>query len=293
MKIAVFGKRFQPDSIGNIARLTGLLRAEGAEVLMDGQFYDYLKDATEEVPAVDDFIIGDVFEADYALSIGGDGTFLNTARRVGDKQIPILGINTGRLGFLSASDGQDVDQVARDLLSGRVIVEERHQLKITSDSYQFDYPHALNEIALTKRDTAAMLQIQTTVNGEYLHDYQSDGLLLSTATGSTAYSLSVGGPILLPRNDGFIMVPVAPHSLTIRPLVLGRDDVVALTVISRSKTFLASLDGRSHSLQAPMTFRIGKSDFPVRIVRREGQSFLQTLRAKMMWGKDPRTSFEV
>lgn len=269
-------------------RIFKKLSDNGVEILISDQFYDYLKSETSELPKVDDFILGDVFDADYALSIGGDGTFLNTAKRVGNKRIPILGINTGRLGYLSASDGNDVDEVIKDLLEGNFMVEDRNQLSLQAFEAEMDYPYALNEISITKRDISAMLHIHVSVNGEYLNDYQADGLILSTATGSTAYSLSVGGPILMPENKSFIIVPIASHSLTVRPIVLDESAVVDIQVESRNKSFLVSLDGRPCNVSSSAVLHISQADFPVRIIRRKGQSFVQTLSSKMMWGKDLR-----
>lgn len=288
MDIAIFGKRTQDSSKEQISLLFRLLKERGASISVDTRFYDYLRSILPEAPEVDDFIPGNLFRADFALSIGGDGTFLNTASRVGDKGIPILGINTGRLGFLTASDGSDMEELVDEMMTGRLEVESRAQLKLETDSSSIDYPFALNEIAITKRDVSAMLHIHATLNGEYLNDYQADGLLLSTATGSTAYSLSVGGPILMPDSSSYVIVPIAPHSLTIRPLVLDARTVVDLRVESRSHTYLVSLDGRSYSLPMSSELRISSSDFMINIVRRKSQSFLSTLKAKMMWGKDLR-----
>ncbi len=288
MRLAVFGKHFQVDRLEQLTRMFSLLNAKGIEVSICDEFYDCLKTVMPEPPQVSDFILGDVFEADYVLSIGGDGTLLNTAHRVGRKQIPILGINTGRLGFLSASDGNDIDEVMDDLVNGRLQVEERSQLCVETDACRLDTSVALNEIAVSKRDNSAMLHIRACLNGEHLCDYQADGLVVSTATGSTAYSLSVGGPILMPESDGYIMVPIAPHSLTARPLVLNGRDEVELTVESRSRSFLGVVDGHSYVMPTNAVMRIRKADYVTRIVRRPGQSFVQTLRTKMMWGKDTR-----
>lgn len=288
MRIAIFGKRSQSASKDHIAQLFKLLKEHGVSISIDARFYEYLKTLMPEALVVDDTISGNNFEADYALSIGGDGTFLNTASRVGRKGIPILGINTGRLGFLTASDGSDMEALVEEMTTGQLEVESRAQLQLESDCGQIDYPFALNDIAITKRDVSAMLHIHASLNGEYLNDYQADGLLLSTATGSTAYSLSVGGPILMPDSSSYVIVPIAPHSLTIRPLVLDARTVVDLEVESRSHTYLVSLDGRSYSLPMPSKLRISSSDFMINIVRRKNQSFLSTLKVKMMWGKDTR-----
>lgn len=288
MKIAVFGKQVQSNHIELVSRLFELLARKGAEVSISIRLYDALKLQMSEPPHVDDFIPGDVFEADYCISLGGDGSLLAAARHVGNKQIPILGINTGRLGFLTASDGNDLEETINDLMEGNIVVEDRSQLILKTEACNIDYPVALNDISIFRRDNSAMLHIHASVNGEYLNDYQADGLLFSTATGSTAYSLSIGGPILMPQNDSFIIVPIAPHSLTTRPMVLDGNAVIDLKVESRSRNFIALIDGRSQYLPDDTTVQIRKADYCTKIVRRKGQSFINTLRTKMMWGRDAR-----
>lgn len=289
MKIALFGKHSQQSFVPQLLEFFRLIEEKQIELLIEADFYDYLKAILPQPPKVDDFILGDCFQADFALSLGGDGTLLNTARRVGGQAIPIVGINTGRLGYLSASDGHDLPQLLDDLLQGNYAIEQRARLCLSSESIKFDYPLALNEVAITRRDVAAMLHIHASVNGEYLNDYQADGLILSTATGSTAYSLSVGGPILMPDNRSIILSPIAPHTLSMRPIVLGADAYVDLSVESRSKQYLVSLDGHSLSLPSDTRLRVRLADTPVLLVRRKDQSFVHTLRTKMMWGKDLRS----
>ena len=288
MKLAIFGKRVQTDHLEQVSRMFEFLAGRGVELLICDRFYDALKEQMAVPPRVDDFIMGNNFEADCCISLGGDGTLLSTARRVGRKQIPILGINTGRLGFLSASDGSDLEETLDDLLEGRTVIEDRAQIEILTDACTLESPVALNDISIFRRDNSAMLHIHASVNGEYLNDYQADGLLFATATGSTAYSLSVGGPILMPQNDSFIVVPIAPHSLTTRPLVLDGQAVVELQVESRSRSFLAISDGRSQCLPGEAAVTIRKADYCARIVRRQNQTFIRTLRTKMMWGRDAR-----
>ena len=170
-------------------------------------------------------------------------------------------------------------------------MENHNQLHLrVQHSKCSEYPFALNEIAVLKRDNSSMLHIHASLNGEYLNDYQADGLIVATSTGSTAYALSVGGPIMFPDNPGIILAPIAPHSLTVRPIVLNDNAVIDLKVESRSRHFLVALDGRSYSIPGKTQLSIAKADFPIRIIRRKNQSFVQTLRAKMMWGKDLRTT---
>ena len=292
MRIALFGKHFQAEKREQIKSILEEIARAGVEVLICSQYYAKLEQqALHTILSEYSLTEDNKFKADFALSIGGDGTLLNVARRVGNKGIPILGINTGRLGFLSATDYKETRAMMSELLAGEIVLENHKQLSLHStDSQLPEYPYALNEIAVLKRDISAMLHIHASLNGEYLNDYQADGLIVATSTGSTAYALSVGGPILFPENPSIILAPVAPHSLTVRPIVLSDRSVIDLRVESRSQHFLVALDGRSYPLPGNAHLRIVSADFPILIVRRKSQSFVQTLRAKMMWGKDLRTT---
>ncbi len=292
MRIALFGKPFQAEKQDQIKFILEEIARTKVEVLLCSQYYACLKQLGMDtiLPAFS-LREDNEFDADYALSIGGDGTLLNVARRVGGKGIPILGINTGRLGFLSATDYKETRAMLSELLADDVVLENHNQICLQSPDCKLpDYPNALNEIAVLKRDISAMLHIHASLNGEYLNDYQADGLIVATSTGSTAYALSVGGPILFPENPSIILAPVAPHSLTVRTIVLSDRSVIDLRVESRSQHFLVALDGRSFPLPGSAHLRVVRADFPIRIVRRKSQSFVQTLRAKMMWGKDLRTT---
>ena len=292
MKIVLFGKPFQAEKQDQIRFILEEIARAKVEVLLCSQYHACLKqwDLHTILPAFSLTEDND-FNADYALSIGGDGTLLNVARRVGNKGIPILGINTGRLGFLSAVDYKETGAMMSELLADDVVLENHSQLCLQSPNFKLpDYPYALNEIAVLKRDISAMLHIHVSLNGEYLNDYQADGLIISTSTGSTAYALSVGGPILFPENPSIVLAPVAPHSLTVRTIVLSDRSVIDLRVESRSQNFLVALDGRSFPLPGNAQLRVVRADFPIQIVRRKSQSFVQTLRAKMMWGKDLRNT---
>ena len=221
--------------------------------------------------------------------MGGDGTFLDVASRVGDKEIPIIGINTGRLGFLASFSPDHIEETMADIYGGNFGVEAHSVLNISCDELELkNYPFALNEIAILKHDISSMISIHTDINDEYLTTYQADGLIISTPTGSTAYSLSVGGPIIVPQSDTISLTPVAPHSLNMRPLVLCDNSEISLRVESRSHSFLISLDGRSQSYPDNIHLRIRKAPYSVKVVTRQGQSFFSTLRKKMMWGADSR-----
>jgi NAD+ kinase len=226
-----------------------------------------------------------------AVSVGGDGTFLRTAATVSDSGIPVLGINTGRLGFLAAINYTDMNETLQEVMAGAYKVEDRTLLKLltgeTSSPKHFNV-HALNEVAILKQDTASMLSIHACVNDDYLTSYQADGLVISTPTGSTAYSLSIGGAILSPTTPSIILSAIAPHNLTSRSLVVDDSSIISLKVESRSHTFLVSVDGESRVLDESVGIRIRKDDYTLRVVKRIGHTFYETLRDKLMWGEDVR-----
>ncbi len=229
------------------------------------------------------------FDADIVISMGGDGTFLNVASRVGEKEIPILGVNTGRLGFLSCISAEDIEPMIDEIYTGDYLVANHSVLQVNCDEQPLaGYPFALNEVSILKHDSSSMISINTSINEEYLTTYQADGLLVSTPTGSTAYSLSVGGPIIYPESANILLTPVAPHSLNMRPLVLNDNVEVELKVGSRSHSFLISIDGRSQSCRENVHIRVRKAPFVVKVISRRGQSFFSTIRHKMMWGADNR-----
>lgn len=289
MKLALFGNTYQKHKAGAVHAFLAALRNHKVELSVSRLFHDFLLNEMEvELPECG-IIEGNDFDADFVVCMGGDGTFLDVASKVGDKQIPIIGINTGRLGFLASFSAEDVAKAVDDVCQGRYSVEDHSVLMLSCDDLEIqDYPYALNEIAILKHDMASMIGIHTSINGEYLTTYQADGLIVSTPTGSTAYSLSVGGPIIVPQSDTMSLTPVAPHSLNIRPIVLCDDSEVVLCVESRSHNFLVSIDGRSRSYPERVRLRIRKAPYVVKVVTAKGQNFFTTLRHKMMWGADRR-----
>lgn len=264
-------------------------KKQGAEICMCREFYQFLTaDLKMEVP-VDALLEGNDFTADMVISIGGDGTFLKAARRVGRKQIPILGINTGRLGFLADVSPEEMEVTFEEIQAGRYSVEERSVLQlICNDRNLQESPYALNEIAVLKRDSSSMISIRTAINGAYLNTYQADGLVIATPTGSTAYSLSVGGPIIVPHSNTIAITPVAPHSLNVRPIVIRDDWEITLDVESRSHNFLVAIDGSSETCKETTQLTIRRADYSIKVVKRFNHIFFDTLRSKMMWGADGR-----
>ena len=289
MRIGIFGSEYQLEKQSIIRRVFSKLSALGAEVYVDADFSDFLRDTFGFEPAVAGILSGDEFDLEVAISMGGDGTFLRTAARVNRQNIPILGINTGRLGFLADVGSTEVEETLEEVFKHYYRVEERTLLRLGTETRAYQgYNYALNEIAVLKRDTSSMITIHTELNGEYLTSYQADGLVIATPTGSTAYSMSVNGPIILPQDNSLVLSPVAPHSLNVRPLVIPDDYEIKLNVESRNRTFLISLDGRSEIFPAGIQLTISKANYTTKVIKRYNHTFYQTLREKLMWGADVR-----
>jgi NAD+ kinase len=290
MKFALFGNTYQAKKSAHTARLLEILCRHQAQISIHREFYQFLtRDQRLTLPAAVQTFDGSDVEADMVLSIGGDGTFLKAASQVGDRQIPILGINTGRLGFLADVSPEEMEATFDEIHRGDYRVEPRSLLEVKADGQALKgYPYGLNEVAVLKRDSSSMISIHASVDGAYLTTYQADGLVIATPTGSTAYSLSIGGPIIVPNSRTISITPVAPHSLNIRPLVINDDSVITLDVESRSHNFLIAIDGRSETSREGCRLHIRKADYVVRVVKRRQHACFDTLRQKLMWGADGR-----
>lgn len=289
MRIAIFGNIYRTVILSHIKVLFEYFKEKEVTLLLDNELFEFVREHGEFCPEGIEIIKNDDFEANIALSIGGDGTLLNTAARIGRKQIPILGINTGRLGFLTDVSSDGIISALDTILMNQFRIEDRTLLFVeTSDGTTFDYPYALNEIAILKQDSSSMISINASLNGEMVHTYQSDGLIVSTPTGSTAYSMSVGGPLVVPQAQNFILSPVASHSLTVRPLIIPDSWTIELEVHSRSQCFLIALDGRSKVLEQSTKLRITKADYSVKVIKQLKHTFFDTLKDKLMWGVDKR-----
>lgn len=289
LRFALFGNTYQEHKSAHVTHLLEILRGKGAEICISNEFYDFLKQHTKANLDGLEIFKGYDFNADMALSIGGDGTFLRAASRVGKKEIPILGINTGHLGFLADISPDQMEEAFDEIYEGKYLAEPRRVLHLTSEGYVLKgYPYGLNEIAILKRDSSSMITIRAYINSEPLCSYQADGLIIATPTGSTGYSLSVGGPILVPQSGTISLTPVAPHSLNVRPIVIRDDWEITLDVESRSHNFLVAVDGRSETCREGIRLTVRRADYFVRIVKRCHHSFFNTLREKMMWGADSR-----
>ena len=289
MRFALFGNTYQAKKSLHAERLFRLLEQHRAELCISREFYDFLThDVHLNLPSLGLFD-DDRFQADMVISLGGDGTFLKAASRVGNKGIPILGINTGRLGFLADISPEEMEETFNEIDEHRYRIEERSVLQLKCDHPRLARePYALNEIAVLKRDSSSMITIRATIDGMPLATYQADGLIVATPTGSTAYSLSVGGPIIAPDSKTIALTPVAPHSLNIRPIVICDDREITLDVESRSHNFLVAIDGRSESCRETTRLTIAKAAHTIKVVKRVNHRFFDTLRNKMMWGADVR-----
>jgi NAD+ kinase len=289
LRFAIFGNTYQPKKSVSVQKLLACLTQRKADVCIEREFYDFITTG-QHLPLNDVQVIdGSDFDADFVISMGGDGTFLRAASMVRGKQIPILGINIGRLGFLADVNAQEIERTIQALYEGDYTVDTRAVIQVETDGQALQgYDCALNDVAILKRDNASMITIHTTINGDYLTTYQADGLILSTPTGSTAYSLSNGGPIIVPGTHVFSLTAVAPHSLNVRPIVVSEDSEIKLTIESRTHNFLVALDGRSEKLADTTRLTLRKAPYRVKVIKRAGTKYFHTLREKMMWGADQR-----
>ncbi|RDC66272.1 NAD kinase [Adhaeribacter pallidiroseus] len=290
MKVAILGKPFTEALLPYIQKLFDELAARHTEITIVEYFKIYLQNHIHLPPGVDTFRRGDaLLGVDFVLSIGGDGTLLDTITYVGAKQIPIVGINTGRLGFLATVPFDQTAPAIEALYQGQYTLDERSLIRAETDSEIFDgINFGLNEFSILKTDTSTMIVVHTYIDGEYLNSYWADGLIVATPTGSTGYSLSCGGPVVLPQTNNFVISPVCPHNLNVRPLIVSDKSVLSFEIEGRSNNFLVSLDSRSKPVDASIKIAVKRENFNARLVKITGANFLNTLRTKLNWGFDKR-----
>ena len=294
MTIAIFGKRITEDHKAAVAVLLNELNSKGIILLVYAEFAKEMQNfgLDKSVP----FSIFDRDEAidqevNYLISVGGDGTFLDAMLFAIKIKCPVLGINTGRLGFLSNTSSTDIKSAIKDLLEGNYTIENRSLLELNSENGLFAQNNlALNEISIMKRDSSSMITIHVDLDDKHLNSYWTDGLIISTSTGSTAYSLSCGGPILIPGSGNFVITPIAPHNLNVRPIVISDESKLKISVESRAGKNLVALDSRSLELMDNEIITITKAKFELKLVQFKHQSFLSSLRNKLNWGLDKRNS---
>ena len=293
MKLALFGQYYQSNTAEIVTKVLTILHSRQVQIVFEAYFLQILKE--KEIVTTDFPVFHDCNELDSSfealISIGGDGTILKAATYIRDKNIPIIGINAGRLGFLATVQFENIEIQLEKLLAKEYHVSKRTLLSITtSPSYESfsDLDFALNEVTVARKDTTSMITIKTYLNGELLTSYWADGLIVSTPTGSTGYSLSCGGPILTPDVKALVITPIAPHNLNARPLVIPDDTEITLKVSGREEQYLVSLDSRITSVSNNSVLKIKKTPFRINMVEIPEETFFKTLRNKLLWGEDKR-----
>ena len=292
MTIAIFGSPYPEHFSKYIQHLIKKLEAEHINLIIEEEFSIFLENNIRFNKSISTFNSYETLKnkADFLLSIGGDGTLLKAVTYVRESEIPIMGINTGRLGFISSISADQIDDAITDILKGNYKINERTLLQLSSDKNLFKEKNfALNEVAVSKKDTSSMIRIDAYVDDEFLNTYWADGLVVSTPTGSTGYSLSCGGPIIMPGTNNIIITPNAPHNLNVRPIVIDDNSVVKLKIEDRDQLALVSLDSRSRAFDSETELIIKKANFKVRLVQPQNNSLIKTIRHKLMWGLDKRS----
>lgn len=282
-RIAIYGSRRQGIHLENLGRFFAFMEDSGFQIYLHSGFADYLQEEGVDTGVA---VPSECVPPNVALviSLGGDGTFLRAARWVGKREIPILGINTGHLGYLSACGLADASEALREVCEGKIEIERRMVLKVESTGLPTDiWPYALNEVTVRRDERASMISVKTFIDGFELADYLADGLIVSTPTGSTAYNLSAGGPIIAPTINCLAITPIAPHTLTLRPIVVGGDSHVTLRGETRSGRYRLSLDDRTYVLDSGEEVKVEKADFGVLQIRRKRDDFASRLREKLLW----------
>ena len=292
MKVALYGQILQEDVVAYVHELLDELKSSGAEVSIEENFLQTLnnKDRREDYPSFTENAGLDP-SFDLLVSFGGDGTILRAVTFIRDMGIPIVGVNTGRLGFLSTFRKEEVRQLVKEFVAGNFVIRERSLVEVHAD---YDIPEfgdmrfALNEVAISRKDTTSMITVETYLDDEYLTSYWADGLIVATPTGSTGYSLSCGGPVIVPGVPAFAITPIAPHNLNARPLVISDNTVIRMKVSGREDHHLVSLDSRIATLENGREIVVKKAPFQVRMIEYTSESFLKTIRKKLLWGQDRR-----
>ncbi len=292
MTIAILGSKYPEHFSKYIQHVITKLQKEHVNIIVEEDFYSFLEKNIRFNKKVQTFSHhNDLQEnVNFLFSIGGDGTLLKAVTYVRKSEIPILGINTGRLGFIASISANQIDEAINDIFKGNYTINERILLELNTEKELFkDKNFALNEVAVVKKDTSSMIKIETFIDEEFLNTYWADGLVISTPTGSTGYSLSCGGPIIMPGTNNIIITPNAPHNLNVRPIVIKDSSVIKLKVEDRDQLALVSLDSRSRAFESSTELIIKKADFKIKLIQPQNNSFTKTIRDKLMWGLDKRS----
>lgn len=293
MKLAVFGRFNNKYTLTSVDTLLNYVSKKDVDVLIESEFSELIKSVSTKRNFYDTFETFKHLDESFDLlvSIGGDGTILRAITFVMDLDIPVVGINTGRLGFLATIQVEDIEKAVQNILDGKYKISERSLLTIETSPENKDILElnfALNEIAVSRKNTTSMITVETFLDGQYLTSYWSDGLIVSTPTGSTGYSLSCGGPVITPGANNFVLTPIAPHNLSARPLIIPDSTEIQLRVSGREEQHLVSLDSRIATLNNDTIIKIKKANFKIKMIDLLDESFLKTLRKKMLWGEDKR-----
>ncbi|AWW30357.1 NAD kinase [Echinicola strongylocentroti] len=290
MKITIHGISFQKEFVPYIEKLIDVLHGHGTDLYLTEAFSKYLNKSGAKATGFT--VLGDretLEDMDFVISVGGDGTLLDTVSLVGEYEVPIVGINTGRMGFLATIAKEDVEKAVQVLFDGEFTIQDRILINLEADQKLFNgVPYGLNEFTVHKRDTSSMIIVHTYIDGEYLNSYWADGLIVATPTGSTGYSLSCGGPLISPSAKNFVITPVSPHNLNVRPMIVSDESEISFSIEGRSKKFLISLDSRSTAVDASVKLKVKREKFVARLVKFHDYSFFDTLRKKLNWGFDMR-----
>jgi NAD+ kinase len=291
MLVALYNRNFEESDIRLLQHAIGLLEANNLQMVFYKGFYERIQPHInlKQTPRIFTSKLDLPVNTDMLFSLGGDGTLLDTISFVGNSNIPLIGINLGRLGFLAAIPEEEIEAAILSLVRGSYTLEKRSLIHLDSSIPLFDgAPYALNEFTIHRKDSSSMIKIHTYLNGEFLNTYWADGLVVATPTGSTGYSLSCGGPVVFPQTSSFIITPVAPHNLNTRPVVVPDDNVISFEVEGRTEQFLCTLDSRTEIITSTVQLAVKKENFTISLVRPDEHNFLKTIRQKLYWGMDRR-----
>lgn len=292
MRVAIYSRFLENEQLVDLQQLVDELFAERVDMLVHEPFFKSIQGAVRWPESVKLFRIhSDLIaeEIDFLISLGGDGTLLDTITLIRDKAIPVVGINFGRLGFLASIGRNEVQAAVQALVKRSIMIDKRSMIHLDANMPLFgDVPYGLNEFAIHKTDTSPMIKIHTYLNGEFLNTYWADGLIVSTPTGSTGYSLSCNGPVVFPESSSFVITPVAPHNLNIRPIVVPDHNIISFEIEGRANQFICALDSRKEIVDKKVQLAVRREQFNIHLVRLNETNFLQTLRNKLSWGLDTR-----
>ncbi len=293
MKVAIFGRFYNESTTSSVETLFKFLIKKDIDAYIETEFFNLIQKESPYLCTNTTFKTFDTLDTsfDFLVSVGGDGTILRSITFVKDLDIPIIGVNTGRLGFLATIQVSQIERAIQNILDGKYKISQRSLLAVQttpSNDEITSLNFALNEITVSRKNTTSMITVETYLNNEYLTSYWSDGLIVSTPTGSTGYSLSCGGPVITPDTNSFVLTPIAPHNLSARPLVIPDTTEIQLKVNGREEQHLISLDSRIATLDNGTLIKIKKAAFKIKMIDLLDESFLDTLRKKLLWGEDKR-----